>query len=122
MSDGLAAEGTTDAATARRPWAARVAVVAALALLYSYDLFEAISNVAGVVGQVEAYNAFARANALTAVSVPWVVLVVDLALPPVVFGIALLLARRRTLGALTLLLVAGLGLVEALTLSLTAIV
>lgn len=99
-----------------------VIVTALFGLLFAYDLFEAVANVVGVSGQVGAYNDFAAENGLAAASVPWAVLVADLALPPVAFVAAVLLGRRRPTGTRVLLLAAGLAVVASATLSLTALV
>ncbi len=90
-------------------------------LLFAYDLFEAVSNVVGVVGQIEAYNLFALENGLNAASIPWTVLVASVALPPVMFGSAFWVGRRHRLGMRALLFVGGLAVVAAVTLSVTAL-
>ena len=103
--------------TARRWW---LAVVAVVGLLTLYDLVEAVSNLVGVVTQVNAYNEFADANGLAIAAIPWVLLVLTLLVPPVAFVVALRLARRMPLGVRALVLVTGLATSAALTLSLAA--
>lgn len=103
-----------------RQWT--VLVVAVLfALLYAYDLFEAISNLVGVTAQLDAYNAFAEENGLTPAAVPWALLVATIALPPVAYATAAALGRGRSIGMRALLFAAGLTVVAALTLSLIAL-
>lgn len=123
---GMTDSGMTDSGTPevrKRPRYGRVStVVAALfGLIYAYDLFEAISNVVGVVTQLDAYNVFAAENGLDQASVPWILLVATLALPPVAYGVAMVLGRRHGLGMRALLFAAGLAVVAAATLSLTAL-
>ena len=117
---------TPDAAPAepaprKRPGWLRLTVIVLFALLYAYDLFEAIADTFGVADQITRYNENATLIGLNTVAIPWSVLVVNLLLPPVVFGLALLLARRRNLGVLAIVLLAGLGVVAAGSLSLTVL-
>lgn len=113
----------TDAAApvTRRYGRLALTVAALFALLYAYDLFEAISNIIGVTAQLEAYNAFAEAEGLNVVPVPWVLLVANIAVAPAVFVVAFVLGRRHGLGVRALAFAAGLALVAAVSLSLAAI-
>jgi hypothetical protein len=111
----------TDAPT-RRHRTLHWTVNIAFALFYAYDLFEAISNLVGVPSQIADYNVFLIENDLTPVAVPWVILIVNLLLPVLAFAAAWALGRGRRILHQAVLLAAGLAVVAALTLSLTALV
>ena len=109
----------------RRPSAGfvlRAAVFIVFGLLYAYDLFEAVANLLGVNAQLNAYNVAASAVGLSKVAVPWAVLISNVALAPVAFLAAVLLARRRGTAIAALVLLAGLAVVAALTLTFSALV
>jgi len=110
---------TTDAtpATARTSRLA-IGVLIVFGLFYAYDLFEAVQSLVVVPGEVAARNEFLGLDD----PVPWGGLIAATVLPPVVFAIAARLGRRRSAGALALLLLVGLALVAALTLSIAAYV
>jgi hypothetical protein len=99
---------------------AGIAVAIAFGLFFAYDLFEAISNVVGVVTQINAENGMRKAVGLTVVAIPWALLVIDVALAPVAYGAAFLLGRRKPLLARTLLFLVGLTAVAAMSASLVA--
>ncbi|HEY8912116.1 hypothetical protein [Lacisediminihabitans sp.] len=120
-------EPTTDRPTSdeRRPavrlgWVG-IGVAIVFGLFYAYDLFEAISNVVGVVTQISATNGVRNALALALVPIPWTLLIVDLAIAPVVYVAAFLLARRRSPLVLAVLLLVGLTAVAAMSTSLVAL-
>lgn len=120
------AESTT-AAEGRRPTKAGprwlvIAVAIVFGLFYAFDLFEAITNLFGVVALVGEQNVFLIENDITPIAVPWAVLLANLALPPLAFGLAWWLGRRRGILHQALLYVVGLSVVAALTLSFTALV
>jgi hypothetical protein len=101
------------------PARSTIAVAALFALLYGYDLFEAVSDTIGVTSQIAAFNANAVSVGLQPVAVPWVVLVVSLGLPPALYTLAFWLGRRLSLSGRALVFTAGLCVVAATTLSLT---
>lgn len=103
------------------PWF-RLAVIIVFALVYAWDLFEGISNLFGVAAQITKYNENATLIGLNTTTIPWVVLIANLLLPLVVFGLAVLIARKRSAGILALVLFAGLGVVAAVSLSLATAV
>lgn len=105
----------------RMPWF-RLTVIVLFALVYAWDLFEAISDLLGVAAQITKYNENATLIGLNTISIPWTVLVINLLLPPVVFGLALLITRRRNVGILAVVFVVGLGVVAAVSLSLAELV
>jgi hypothetical protein len=118
----VTAKGADREPSARARYGGAAAAVAiAFGLLFAYDLFEAVSNLVGVVGQIDAYNVFARENGLQIASIPWVLLIVTVALPPTLYGAAWWIGRSRGLGMRALLFVGGLAVVAAVTLSLTAL-
>lgn len=100
----------------------RAAVFILFVLLYSYDLFEAVANLLGVNAQLTEYNVAATKIGLSAVAIPWAILISNVALPPVAFLAAVLLARSRGIGVQALVLLAGLSLVAALTLTFSSLV
>lgn len=102
-------------------WAA-AAVAIVFGLFYAYDLFEAITNLFGVIDVTQRQNDFLVDNDLAPVAVPWVVLIANLLMPPLAFAGAWLLGRRRALGVQALLYLVGLAVVAAVTLSFTAMV
>jgi hypothetical protein len=99
----------------------RFAVIIFFALLYAYDLFEGISNLVAVPAQIAEYNRFLIENDLTPVAVPWTILIANLLLPPVAFAVAWALGRRRGIRHQAIVLLTGLAVVAALTLTLTAL-
>ncbi|QNE46098.1 hypothetical protein F1C58_03670 [Glaciihabitans sp. INWT7] len=90
-------------------------------LFYVYDLFEAISNVVGVTSQINLYNEARAVVKLDPVPIPWGWLVIDVLLAPVVFAIAFIIGRRKSVLLKVLLFVIGLTLVAATTLSVEAL-
>ena len=105
----------------RRPHYLRIAVLIAFGLFYAYDLFEAISTIFGVTDQIARYNAAAAEVGLNVVAVPWALLIGIVVVPVATFVATTLLGRRRGLGVAALLLLAGLAVSAAVTLSLTAL-
>ncbi len=103
------------------PWF-RLAVIILFALVYAWDLFEAITDLFGVAAQITNYNENATLIGLNTIAIPWVVLIANLLLPLVVFGIAVLITRKRSAGILAIVLFAGLGVVAAVSLSLARLV
>lgn len=116
----VAAETPKPASAKKASWL-RLTVAILFALLYAYDLFEAIADTVGVAAQITKYNENATLIGINTVAIPWVVLVANLLLPIVVYGLALLVARRRNLGVLATVLLVGLAVVAALSLSLTVL-
>ena len=102
---------------AKRRWP-RLTVIVLFAIVYAYDLFEAIGSTLGVAAQISKYNENATLIGLNTVAIPWAVLIVNLVLPIAVYFLALLVARKRNFGVLAIVLFAGLGVVAALSLTL----
>lgn len=92
------------------------AVVAVFAVLYAQDLFQAVTDAFGVPADLEALNALRAEAELPPIAVPWVPIIVNLALPPLVFGAALVISWRRSVLVTALVFATGLGLVAVLTL------
>lgn len=118
---GKPASDKPDPLAKRMPWF-RLTVIVLFALVYAWDLFEAVSDLLGVAAQITKYNENATLIGLNTISIPWTVLVINLLLPPVVFGLALLITRRRNVGILAVVFVVGLGVVAAVSLSLAELV
>lgn len=119
----MTANGDTTTRTRASGWVA-ASVLLGFGLLYAWDLFEAVSNLQQLVAYVDALNARDAElidAGLQAAVVPWAPAIAVILLPPVVFAIALVLGRRRALGVRALCLVAGLAVVAAVTLSVTAL-
>lgn len=90
-------------------------------LFYAYDLFEAISNAVGVPAQINGYNAARATVQLDPVPIPWGWLVVDVLVAPVVYVLAFLLGRRRSVAIAALIFFIGLTVVSAVTLTAVAL-
>lgn len=107
---------TTDA---RRPRAGRLAVAVAIVfgLLYAYDLWEAVNNAIEVPRQ---FAAIAELG-IPVGEVPWTLIVVNIAIPPVVYLAAVVLGRRRSVFGRAVFFAAGLALVAVLTLDIVAL-
>lgn len=91
-------------------------VVALFALLYAQDLFQAVTDAFGVPADLEALNRLRAEADQPPIPVPWLPIVVNLLLPPVAFGVAFLIARRRSILVAVLVFALGLAVVAALTL------
>lgn len=100
----------------------RVTVIVLFGLLYAWDLFEAVGNFFGKLGELDRVNEVRTLNGFAPIDTPWAFLVANLVLPVVVFALALLVARKRNVGILTMVLLAGLGVVAAISLSITSFV
>ncbi|MCU1514507.1 MAG: hypothetical protein JWO10_1597 [Microbacteriaceae bacterium] len=87
-------------------------------LFYAYDLFEAISNTIIVSTTVAEFNKNVAQLGIPTGTVPWVILVIDIALAPVVFVAAFLIGLRQGVLSKALVFLLGLAVVAALTLSL----
>ena len=89
-------------------------VVAALfGLFYAYDVWEAIGNLFGVPAEYSALGIGDRT--------PWWLLWIGVAIPPVVFLVAVVLGRRHGVLVRALLFLVGLAVVAALTLAVIAV-
>lgn len=110
-ADPATADPVTSERSPRLGWST-IAVLAVFALLYAWDVWEAVENL--IVLPAEQAN--------WGLPVPWSALIAGLAIPIAVFFIAVGLGRRRRLLERAGLLLAGLCLVAVLTLSLTAYV
>ncbi|HEY4268947.1 MAG TPA: hypothetical protein VGM94_12225 [Galbitalea sp.] len=86
----------------RYGWAS-IAVAVVFGVLYAYILWDAIGNLIQL------------PRALDASSVPWGLLIVDVALPVVAFVAAFWIGRRHTLPARLLLFVVGFTLLACCT-------
>ncbi|MBC7518073.1 MAG: hypothetical protein H7248_04185 [Microbacteriaceae bacterium] len=111
---------TPRAARTRPSWPA-LAVAIVFGLFYVYDLFEAISNLFGLVGVIGEQNRFRASVGAGLLSVPWTLLIVGVAVPVVGFFLAAFLGRRRSLAVRALLFIAGPAAIAAISLSITAL-
>lgn len=101
----------------KTPWF-RVTVMILFAVVYAWDVFFALWNLLGILEKIQSINKGYVLNNFTLIETPWVPLIVNLVLPVVVFGLALWISRRRNVGILAFMLLAGLGVVGAGTLTL----
>lgn len=113
--------GATTIPRRARPGWLGLTVAILFGLFYAYDLFEAISNVVGVTSQINTYNQARAVVKLAPVPIPWVWLVIDVLLPPVVYSLACVIARRRSTLLRALVFLVGLTMVAAATLSVEAL-
>lgn len=89
-------------------------VVAALfGLFYAYDVWEAIGNLFGVPAAYQALGLGDR--------VPWWLLWVGVAIPPLAFAVAVFVGRRRNVFGKALIFLVGLAVVAGLTLGVIAL-
>lgn len=101
----------------RRGWPL-VAVIAPFALLYGYDLAEAVTNLVLVPREVALSNEVYGVDS----PVPWSALAAGVLTPVLAFIAALRLGRGRAVTERAVILLLGLCVVAAVTLSLTAYV
>lgn len=120
-ADAPANIGKATQSSKKTPWF-RFAVMILFGIVYAWDLFAALSNLIGKLDQIARVNEVRELNGFPLVDTPWVPLIANLALPVVVFGLALWMSRRRSVGILAVILLAGLGVVAAVSLTLIAYV
>lgn len=89
-------------------------IAAAFGLFFAYDLWEAVST---LIALPQFYAAFG----LDASYIPWWLLWLGVLIPPVLYGLALLIGRKQGVLARTLILLVGLALSAALSLSAIAL-
>lgn len=118
---GAETEQSDATEVAKTPWF-RFTVMILFGIVYAWDLFAALSNFFGVLQKVSRINEVRALNNFSLIATPWVPILVNLLLPLVVFGLAVWVSRRRSVGVLAVVLFAGLGVVAAVSLSLTAYV
>lgn len=91
-------------------------VVVVFGLLFAQDLFQAITDAFAVPADIAALNALRAEGDLSPVAVPWLPIIVNLALPPILFAAALAVSWRRSALVTLLVFAVALALVAALTL------
>ena len=89
-------------------------VVGAFALLYAYDLWEAISTAIALPSSYEA-------SGFDPATIPWWIVVLYVLLPPVTFALAIVVGRRQSVFGRALVLLVGLAVSAALSLGLIAL-
>ena len=90
-------------------------IVAALfALLFAYDLWEAIGTAIALPASYESYG-------FDPAAIPWWIIVLYLLVPPVTFALALLFGRRQRVAARALIFAVALAVSAALSLGLIAL-
>lgn len=115
-SDGRQAEDRSDLAPRlwRPPRPAALAIALAFALLYGWDLVEAIAALAALLD-------FAGAAGHALNSYAWLVLGAGMAVPPIAFALALLVGRGRKPLVLAAVLAVGLAASAAVGLTIEAL-
>ena len=111
----------TDAESAKHGRYGLVSAIVAIifGLFFAYDLFEAISNFVLVIAGINHTNQISKDLGLSQSAViPWVVLIPDLLIAPVVYAIAFVVGRRRRLLARAAIFLIALAAAAALILSL----
>lgn len=114
MSDSSSDSGATAVGTKPRRGALSLVVVAAFALLYAYDVWEAIANLVALPGFYDAYG-------LGAASIPWWLLWVGVLIPIAAFAIAVVAGRGRSIFAKALILIVGLAVSAGLSITVLAV-
>jgi hypothetical protein len=102
---------TKVASTVSRGTWTRIGVAVFFGLFYAYGLWRAI----GTAVQLPSYYV---AIGLRASEVPWWLLILTIAAPVIVFVLALVVARRRSIWQVVLILLVGLAVFAAVSLSL----
>lgn len=100
----------TEVRPARTRSGARIAIAAAFLLAFGWQIFGAVSNLLAWIRL-----AVLAGGQLTATA--WVVLILGIAIPTVVYVVAVVLGRKRSPGPLALILVLALCVSEALSLA-----
>ena len=105
----------------KTPWF-RFSVMILFGVVYAWDLFWGLWNFIELQADLANKNEVRALNNFSLIDTPWVPILANLILPIAVFGLALWISRRRSVRILAVMLVAGLGVVAAVSLSLTAYV
>jgi hypothetical protein len=107
---------STEDATATRPRYGLPSVIIAIlfALLFAYDLWEAI-------GTAIALPASYEASGFDPATIPWWIVVLYVLVPPVTFALALVVGRRQSVAGRALVFAAALAVSAALSLGLIAL-
>lgn len=108
----VVADDAREARRGRYGWLSLV-IAALFGLFYAYDVWEAIGRLLGVPGLYSAPGFDAR--------IPWWLLWAAVAIPPLVFAVAVVLSRRRNVFGKALIFLVGLAVVAGLTLACLAL-
>ena len=103
----------------KTPWF-RFSVMILFGVVYAWDLFWGLWNFIELQADLANKNEVRALNNFSLIDTPWVPILANLILPIAVFGLALWISRRRSVRILAVMLFAGLGVVAAVSLSLTA--
>ena len=93
------------------------AIALVFAVLYGYDLWEAITNATELPKQ---YAEIAKLG-IPVGDVPWTLIIANMLIPPVVYLFAIVLGRRRSSFGRAVFFAVGLALVAVLSLDIIAI-
>lgn len=114
--DEILADDARAARRGRLGWLS-LTVAALFGLFFAYDLWEAIENA------IEVPKLFAQLEevGLPAGEVPWLLIWIGIAIPPLAYGGAFLIGLRHNVAAKALIFLLALVLVAALSLSVNAL-
>jgi hypothetical protein len=109
-------ESANETTAARSAWLG-LGVAVLFGIFFAYDLWEAIQNA------IEVPKLFAQLESvgLPAGDVPWLLIGVGIALPPLAYAVALLVGRGRSVTMKALVLLLALAAVAALSLTVNAL-
>ena len=110
--EAVVADDEREAKRGRYGWLS-LTVAAVFGLFYAYDVWEAIGNLFLVPADYAQFMAGDK--------VPWWLLWLGVALPPVVFALAVVVGRRRNVFGRALIFLVGLAVVAALTFGVYAV-
>lgn len=115
MSESTTPSTTPSTTSTRRFGWPSIAVAVVFGLVYAYYLFDAIRST------VVLPAAYENAVGLTVADAPWTLLIIADLIPVVIYVVACVLGRRRSILGRALIFLAGLGVVATLTLSTIAL-
>jgi len=110
--EAVVADDERESRRGRYGWLS-LTVAAIFGLFYAYDVWEAIGNLFLVPADYAQFMAGDK--------VPWWLLWLGVALPPVVFALAVIVGRRRNVLGRALIFLVGLAVVAALTFGVYAV-
>lgn len=111
--EAVVADDAREAGRGRYGWLSLV-VAFLFALFYVYDLWEAVGNMVQLPTVYEAYGYGAE-------NIPWWLLWIGVLMPVVVFAVAFVAGRRRTVFGKALIFLVGLAVVAGLCLGVLAL-
>jgi hypothetical protein len=124
VTDNTTTEPVGEATTRRRFGVLGAAVAILFGLLYAYDLWEAIDSAIQLPREYERLAAQSEelaALGITIGEVPWTLIIINIAIPPLVYLAALVFGRRRNAFGKAVYFAVGLALGAVLSLDIIAL-